>query len=207
MPQTSLNAPGALGVVRAALLSVAVPVVVAWLLMHVVHSRVYPEEPRAPAAEANSYGPVRMRLVLPGTSAGIPEPLVACGITGNASVAYIRLLPGNRAKVGIDFWGMRADQSPDFPIPSSDAVIDVVCYLPAFFPPETDPYWGGLSQEFRRMRRNEYYIEVNGVVRLKAPATYIQAEHSPIYYGENPLGGSLVSDRFTGVVLSASQKY
>jgi len=190
--------------IRAAVTSVAIPILAAWLLTRVLHDRLqlHSEGP----AEANSYGPVRLRLKLPGTAAGIPEPLVACGVTGNASVVYIRLLGKGHAKVGVDFWGQRADQSPEFPIPADDAVIDVVCYLPAFFPPEANSYWAAFSPEFRRNRRSEYYIEVDGVVRLKASVAYAQAEHSPIYYGENPLGGSLVSDRFTGTVLEASQR-
>jgi hypothetical protein len=196
----------ALEACRAATVNLFVPILLAWLLTSVVHRRLHLSDPRPVAAEKNAFGPVKLRLKLPGTSAGIPEPLVVCGRTGNASLVYIRLLDGNRAKVGVEFWGLRADQSLEFPLPAADAVIEVVCYLPAFFPSEGDSYWAGLTEKLQRIRRGEYIIAVNGVVRLRAPVKYAQPAHPVLYFGENPIGGSLVSDRFSGVVLQAAQE-
>jgi hypothetical protein len=40
---------------------------------------------------------------------------------------------------------------------------------------------------------------------LKGAVTYDQPRRAPIYVGYNPIGGSIVSDKFTGVVLSVVQ--
>ena len=48
-------------------------------------------------------------------------------------------------------------------------------------------------------------IAVDGKIRLKGPVAYDQATHAPFYVGSNPIGGSLVSDRFTGSVISVVQ--
>lgn len=191
---------------RAAATNFAVPVLVAWLLTNVLHDRLHPSPAGDIAPNGDLFGAVRLKVKLPGTSAGIPEPLIVCGEAGSASLVYIRLCSGSQAKVGVEFWGMRSYESEFFPLPAMDAVIDVTCYLPAFFPKEGDPYWGALTPTLQRIRRTQYFITVNNVVRLKGPLKYEQRPHSPIYFGANPLGGSLVSDRFTGTVLESSQE-
>lgn len=122
-------------------------------------------------------------------------------------MVYIRLLPRGHAKIGVDIWGLRSDQGDEFALPAADAVIDVACYFPAFFPEVGDPKWGELTPAFQSVRRGEYVVTVNSVVRLRAALDYKQPAHSPVYFGENPLGGSIVSDRFTGRILKTSQGY
>jgi hypothetical protein len=191
---------------RKAAVNFAIPILLAWLLTDVLHYRLYPSDVRDHAAKGNPYGAVRLRIKLPGTHAGIPEPLLVCGRIGSASLVYIRLINGSRARVGVEFWGMRADESETFPLPAMDAVIDVTCYLPAFFPDADDPYWGELSDDLRRIRKTQYCIVVNRAIRLRNPVVYSQSPHSPIYFGANPLGGSIVSSVFTGTILGESQK-
>jgi hypothetical protein len=191
---------------RAAVTNFAVPVLIAWLLTNVLHDRLHPSHGVEIAPNGDLFGAVRLKVKLPGTSAGIPEPLIVCGEAGNASLVYIRLLSGSQAKVGVEFWGMRAYESETFPLPAMDGVIDIKCYLPALFPKEGDPYWGTLAPTLQRIRRTQYFITVDNVVRLKGPLTYEQRPHMPIYFGANPLGGSLVSDRFSGTVLESSQE-
>jgi hypothetical protein len=182
-----------------------VPILLAWLVTNYLHYRLYPTDVRDIAPIAAEYGAVRLKIKLPGTHEEIPEPLIVCGRPGNAALVYIRLINHSRARLGIEFWGIRADESETFPLPAMDAVIDITCYLPAFFPDENNLYWGTLSKGLRKIRRTQYYITVNGIVRLKGPVDYIQSPHSPIYLGSNPLGGSLVSSRFTGAILKNSQ--
>ena len=153
---------------------------------------------RDAVASRNSYGQISIRLKLPGTHAGIPEPLISCGRIGNAAIIFIRLLPNNRANVGIDFWGAELAQGPDFVLPAMDAEIDVTCAVPAFFPAEGDHEWAGITAGAQQRRRSEYIIAVNGTTRLKGSLQYVEPPHSPIYYGVNPLGGSFVSSTFTG---------
>jgi hypothetical protein len=187
-------------------LGVGAPILLAWVLAHALHRRLYPQNVRVSEVSNNTYGKVRLRLKLPGTSAGIPEPLISCGITGNASLVFIRLLPKNRAKVGVEFWGLELDQGEEFALPAADAEIDVACDLPALYPGEGETSWGSTPPEVQKLRSHEYVIAVNGVARLRGSVTYTQAPHSPLYFGANPLGGSFVSNSFTGKILLKSQK-
>ncbi len=198
---------GALARWRGAAMHFALPILAAWLLTHAINDRIHPRAPKPPTdLTGEQFGAVRMEVKLPGTCAGIPEPLLVCGRPGSASLVYIRLMSGNRARVGVEFWGLRADEGDPFPLSAQDAVLAVTCYLPALFPEEGDPYWGNLAPALQRLRRTQYFIAVDGVVRLKGTLAYPQPLHSPIYLGVNPIGGSVVSNRFTGAVVSSQQR-
>ena len=55
--------------------------------------------------------------------------------------------------------------------------------------------------------RQRLRIVVNGreVLRVKQP-TLKFTEPPPVYFGENPLGGSLVGVRFSGTILSTGRR-
>jgi len=172
-----------------------------------VHARIYPP-PAAEAAPSHAlYGPVRLRLRLAGTAPNILEPLLTCGITGNAAEVYIRVMAHARATVGIDFWGWKKVESDPFELPAQDARIDVTIYLPALFPGKGDPAWGAYSTALQEKWRGQSVIVVDGKARLVTPGAYPLRPHSPLYYGRNPLGGSFVSDYFTGVIEQVSQRF
>ena len=192
---------------RGLALGVAVPILLAWAITQAFHRRPHAVAVAAkePPPALSSYGQVRLRLKLPGTNAGIPEPLISCGAVGDAALVFIRLLPNSRAKVGVEFWGRELDQGPEFALPAADAEIDFACDLPAFYPVEGDAAWGKTPADVRQVRRHEFAISVDGVVRLKGSITYPLAPHSPLYIGANPLGGSFVSNSFTGRILRKSQ--
>jgi len=181
------------------------PILLAWLLANALHNHFHASDDRHVAPNGDRFGPISMKISLPGTIGDLPQPLLVCGRTGNAELVYIRIFANNKARVGVEFWGLRADESDMFDLPSMEAVLDVKCYLPAFFPKEGDDYWRLLPASIRRSRRTQYFIVINNVVRLKGPLEYDIRPHSPIYFGRNPLGGSLVSDRFTGTILQTSQ--
>lgn len=192
---------------RAVAVNVILPVLLGWLLTRGLHKHLHPSDVRDSVAKRNVYGQISLRLKLPGTHAGIPEPLISCGRIGNASIIFIRLLPNSRANVGIDFWGAELAQSPDFALPALDAEIEVTCAVPAFFPAEGDHEWAGITEGAQQRRRSEYIIAVNGTTRLKGSLQYVEPPHSPIYYGVNPLGGSFVSSTFTGAILRVAQRF
>jgi hypothetical protein len=191
--------------IRRLLTGVVLPLALAWAATHLLHRALYPAPPPGAARRDGAFGPVSLRLKLPGTQAGIAEPLLVCGEPGSATLVYIKLLPGARAVVGIEFWGFEARHSEEFSVGAPDAEIRVDCLFPALFPGPSDPYWDGFSPELAALRRSTYYLAVNGRVRLTGRVDYPQRPHPGLYFGENPLGGSLVSSRFTGVVVSARQ--
>jgi hypothetical protein len=191
---------------RATVVNFVVPILLAWIATRAIHKHLHPSDVRDAVAKPNVYGQIILRLKLPGTHEGIPEPLISCGRIGNASLVFIKLLPHSRARVGVEFWGLELDQGPEFALPAMDAEIEVTCAMPAFYPEVGDNDWNGITTNVQKRRRAEYLISVNGVIRLKGSVTYVEPPHSPIYFGLNPLGGSFVSSTFTGKILRITQK-
>jgi hypothetical protein len=91
-----------------------------------------------------------------------------------------------------------------FALPASNQ-IEVTCSLPAFFPEAGSRRWGDVPASLQQLRRTEYSIKVDGVVRLGGQIAYDQPRHARLYFGVNPVGGSWVSNLFTGKVLKVSQ--
>jgi hypothetical protein len=174
----------------------------AGIVYHLSHRPVAPVQ----ALQSAGYGPITLRIRLPGPHSGVAEPLIACGVTGNATLVYIRILDGDKAVMGVDFWGVGAYDGEAFPLPEKGTPIEVTCFLPALFPKEGDPYWESLSSSVQKQRRSEYLVKVDGIDRLKGWIEYDQPLHPPVYIGENPVGSSLASRHFTGKVLEISQK-
>ena len=156
-------------------------------------------------SQHHTFGPLTLRLKLPGTNAGIPEPLCSIGEPGRASLIFIRLLKGSRAKVGVEFWGNELSEGDVFQLPAADAEIEVTCYVPAFFPSADDPVWGATPAGRKNQLVREYRILVDGIERLHGSTPYVEPEGSPLYIGANPLGGSFVSNLFTGKVLAVKR--
>jgi hypothetical protein len=189
------------------LVQIAAPVVLGWLVATYAHQRIYPATTTEAAAPRALYGAVHLKLRLAGTAPGIPEPLLTCGKTGNAAEVYIRVMEHAVATVGIDFWGWKKVESDPFQLPAQNAQIDVTVYLPSLFPAKGDPAWGFYSAGLQERWRSQAVIAVDGKVRLKAPIAYPLPAHSPLFYGRNPLGGSIVSDYFTGKVDAIAQSF
>lgn len=193
--------------VRFAVMNILIPLGLSWVLISSIEAHYFSGPPPIWSRDFGSYGPLTLRLQLPGTSAGIEEPILTVGRAGQATFVYIRLLSGARARVGIEFWGYGATESEPFKIPSQDAQITVVASFPALFPKTGSPDWGMRSEFEQQHLQSMYVIAVDGVVRVKGPVKYDEPSRSPIYLGRNPLGGSLVSDVFTGKILAAWHQY
>ena len=178
------------------------PLLLAWASTTALHRRIYPE-PMTPAAEGELIsGPVHLVLRLPGTYAGIAEPLFVYGSPGNATLAYIRLLPGAKAQVGVELWGYKKIESDEFSIPPDQGVIRVDCSVPSFYQNQAASYWEGMDPSLSQVLRRRILLAVDGQVRLRAEYDYVRNPNAILALGANPLGGSVVSSRFTGTVLS-----
>lgn len=186
-------------------MNVLIPILLGLITAHVIHRRFYPPNVTQMAPKGGSYGTIKVKFKLPGTSAGIPEPLLTVGKPENASIVYIRLINRARAKVGVQFWGVPPIEGDIFNLSAMDAEIEVTFFLPALFAPIGDPAWGGMPPSLQDIRKRRFYILVNNVVRAKGAIDYPQPAHAPVYVGENPVGGSYVTDRFSGSVLATTQ--
>jgi hypothetical protein len=182
-----------------------IPILLGIIGAHLAHRHVYPPTVAELAPDGSSYGAVRVRFQLPGTSGGIPEPLLTVGDKQKASIVYIRLLNHARAKVGVQFLGLPPVEGDEFSLPAMDAQIEVKFFLPGLFAAVGDPSWGGTSASLQGIRKGRFYILVNNVVREKGLIDYPQPAHPRIYVGENPVGGGYVTGGFSGTFLAASQ--
>ena len=192
---------------RFVVINVMAPLALSWALIGLLQAHFFGGPPPVWSRDFGSYGPLTMKLQLPGTHAGIEEPILTVGRVGKATFVYIRILRDAEAKVGVEFWGYGAMESPVFKLPSQDALITVKASFPALFPTKGSADWGSVSEIEQQHLLSLYLVAVDGVVRLKGPVSYDQPARSPIYLGRNPLGGSLVSDYFTGKVLAAWHEY
>jgi hypothetical protein len=184
---------------RFVVLALLLPLGASWVVMSSLQEGLSPSFWSRQAAQA---GALSLRLRLPGTAAGIEEPLMAVGRPGEATFAFIRLLPNARAKVGVEFWGRAAFESPEFALPAQDAEIIVSVAVPALYPPSDDEAWRDISAAEREHLTSHYLISVDHIPRLKGQISYPQTIREPVHIGTNPLGGSLVSDRLTAIILA-----
>lgn len=191
---------------RKIIVNVLAPALAGWLLAAGLYREIHPP-PSSARIDGSGFGTVTLRLKLPGTAGGIAEPLVVCGVPGKATLVYIRLMTRARAKVGVEFWGIGAYESDVFKLPAANAEIRVTCTVPAFFPPEGDRHWRSASRDAQRAHRLSYSVAVDGVSRLTGEIRYEQPIHPRIYLGTNPIGGSVVSQQFTGKILDATQTF
>jgi hypothetical protein len=192
--------------IRKTLVDFVVPLALAWLVVAVVHARYGATDPTILAPKGPSFGAVRLKLQLPGTWAGIEEPILTCGKSGNATFVYLRIFYHAKARVGIEFWGIGSYESPEFDLPAQDAQLDVACSFPGLFPKAGSPEWEATPPSEQEHLLGSYTVSVNGVVRLKGPVRYAQEPHLPVYLGTNPLGGSFVSNVFTGRILAVTRQ-
>ena len=184
---------------RIVVLGVLLPLAASWAVMSSVHECFFPS---FWSRKASPVGALSLRLRLPGTAAGIEEPLMAVGRPGEATFAFIRLLPNARAKVGVEFWGRASFESPEFALPAQDAEITVSVAVPALYPPSNDKAWRNVSVAEQEHLTSQYLVSVDHVLRLQGQISYPQTIRGPVHIGTNPLGGSLVSDRLTAVILA-----
>jgi hypothetical protein len=183
---------------------VVLPALTAWWLAGATFFKVHPELVKHPPPRS-ALGALQMTIRLPGTCAGIPEPLLTCGEPGKAVFVYIRIVGKTRVLIGVDIWGQPPVEGPEFSVPSSQAQLNVIYCLPVFFPDEKDFRWNTRDVQTRRQLLTSVIVKVDGVERISVGINYPMAAQPPIYIGANPIGGSVVSDFFTGTVVQSSQ--
>ena len=115
-------------------------------------------------------------------------------------MGYVRVLPGGKAKVGAEFWGFGAFESEKIAA-ASDSATEIIFHFPALYPPVGDPRWGKVSLAAQEARRSRLTILVNGRVVLDQEVKPTGAPSAPVFLGRNSVGGSWVTNKFTGRLL------
>jgi hypothetical protein len=188
-------------------INIVAPLALSWLLISRVQARYFDAAPRVWSRDVGSFGPLTLKLQLSGASGGTAEPILTMGRAGQATLVFIRMLSDRRAKVGIEFWGNGAVESPPFEIPPAGAQVTVEASFPALFPVRGSLDWGAVSDAEQRHLLSRYVVAVDHVARVSGPVNYEQPANSPIYLGANPLGGSIVCGIYSGKVLAAWHEY
>lgn len=163
----------------------------------------YPLPPPGGLADAE-YGAARMVVRLPAAAQGVPEPLLVTGVPGQATLGYVRVLSGGKAKFGAEFWGVGSFESEEVVAPG-DVTKEIVIRFPALFPPVGDPRWGEVPRAVQQIRRSHLTILVDDRVVLDREVKPTRVPSGPVAIGENPVGGSLVGPAFTGRLLQVTR--
>lgn len=150
----------------------------------------------------SGYGAAALRIRFPLNAAGVPEPLVTVGLPSHATLGYVRVLPGGKVKLGAEFWGVGVIESDEITA-AGDVPADVTFHFPALYPPAGDPGWGGVDRATQEARRSRLTILLNGRIVLDREVNAPVQPSAPVSFGENPVGGSWVTNKFSGRLVHA----
>jgi len=157
--------------------------------------------PGAPAAgNKGEFGPVEIRLELPLSGSGAAEPLLVVGDVGRAVLGYLRIRPDGMSVFGVEIWGIGAYESKPVTVARGEPVT-VEYSFGTLYPSLGMPDWGQVPPERQRQLLHGVRVLVNGGVALDIQNDAPAMQRTPVYYGSNPLGGSIVGPSFSGKIL------
>jgi hypothetical protein len=160
-----------------------------------------PPVPRAPG-QGVAWGPARLQVVLAPAGNGTAEPLVVAGIPGRAVLGYVRVRPDGSAVFGIEVWGVGVEESR--PVRAgAGRPIDVEYSFGSLFPDVGAAGWGSVPAGRQPAIKRSARILIDGAAVLDLEKDTPNLDRLPVYFGENPVGGSVVAPRFSGQVLRA----
>lgn len=140
------------------------------------------------AVRPESTGTIRLDVRLPWPEFGKSEPLVTTGRAGSGDFVYLTYVDGQRVQLGHDRWGYGGARSEPF----------VVDYASAH---SIEINLGSAGSSASPMRR--VTVKWDGVVVLQDDAGTNPWEPSELRIGENTIGGSTTTARFSGEILKA----
>ncbi|HVT73220.1 MAG TPA: DUF2079 domain-containing protein [Lacunisphaera sp.] len=160
--------------------------------------------PPMTAAGTRHFGAVRLEVELPAAGTGEAEPLVVVGVQGEATLGYVRLLPDGKIKVGADFWSIGAFESEPVEVDRTKPV-EITYSFPVFYPAPGDARWGGVAAGEQQRLRSRLQIRINGALAEDRAVAAPVPREPLLAIGRNPVGGSVVTERFSGRVLRVTR--
>jgi len=160
----------------------------------------WPPEPKD-IAKPGQYGPLRMTVLAPAASNGTAEPLVVVGVPGRAVLGYMRIFPDGRACFGMEIWGIGAFEGNPMTL-DLGSPLEVEYSFGSLYPEVGLPGWNDLPVERQMTLKHTLRVLVNGQVAFELEKDTPDLGAPPIYFGRNPVGGSLVNSGFSGHVLA-----
>jgi hypothetical protein len=162
-------------------------------------------KPLETGLEKGSYGAVKLRLLLPATPTGRPEPLVVVGEAGLAVLGFIVALPEGRAQLGAEVWGMGAWRSDPVTLRPEESN-EIIYEFGSLFPAEADDVaWGTISGAARSEHKRWLRIRVNGEVVLDRQVQTPEMGQTTVEVGRNLVGGSYVGEAYSGTILKVER--
>jgi hypothetical protein len=160
----------------------------------------WPPEPRD-IGTGSKYGPIHLKVAMPPASNGTAEPLTVAGVPGHAVLGYVRIFPDGTMCFGIEVWGVGFFEGKPMNI-AHESPIDVDYSFGSLFPGVGLQGWGELPAARQEELKHTVRIVANGAVALELQQDTPDLDGLPVYYGRNPVGGSLVNAGFSGHVLA-----
>jgi hypothetical protein len=158
----------------------------------------WPPEPTG-IGRSDKFGPVHLRIVPP-VASGTAEPLVIMGTPGRAVLGFMRLFADGRSTFGIEIWGSAELEGK--PLYLEDGkVLEIEYSFGSLYPGIGLPEWGDIPIKDQQRLKSTVKITVNGQVALEIQRDTPEIPNPPIYYGRNPIGGSVVNAGFSGQML------
>ena len=151
--------------------------------------------------KSGQFGPVRLTVLAPPTSNGTAEPILVAGVPGRAVLGFMRIFPDGKASFGVEVWGIGAYESKPAAL-DLGSPLDVEFSYGSLYPRIGQSGWGDVPPEGQEKLRHTIRVVVNGVTVLDVEKDTPDFGSLPLYYGSNPVGGSLVNAGFSGHVLA-----
>ncbi len=155
-----------------------------------------------PLGLPEGYGMLELTLRLRTLHGNVAEPLVVLGEAGRAVFVFVRPVGLRQVRLGVEVWGVGAWETE--PLPTQAPERDIVTVsLPAFYPAaDNAAAWRGVPAERRDRALSHLVVQWNGQTVLVQGTALSTMDPNSLSVGENRIGGSVVSDRFTGEVES-----
>lgn len=154
--------------------------------------------PRWP--EAPTDGARLIRVKLPADRAGRSEPLLSTGVTGAGEVVFIRFPDAGHFVLGYDKWGVGGPVSDSIPC-NDNSELEIEISLGSLYADrKPEPGWDEAALE---RLRSTVRVRVNGRTVLNHTGESFPKTAAQTRIGENLIGASSCSEKFTGQIEQA----
>jgi hypothetical protein len=109
-------------------------------------------------------------------------------------------MPDGTSIFGVEVWGTGAFESKPMFL-AREGAADVEYSFGTLFPPEGSPGWGRTPPDTQRRLLHDISVLVNGKAALELQRDTPEMRDPQVYFGANPVGGSVVAGSFSGRIL------
>ncbi len=159
---------------------------------------------RPPSLAAPAREPVRVVAILPSGRTGVFEPLLVTGKTSKGDIVYVKYTDSAHIQFGYDHWGVGGSMSEpiaiDYAVPHEFEI-----GLGSLYAERKDAAWLGLPADVRERLRQQATVRLDGVAAWECRSPSYPTDPADIRVGENRIGASSCSPRFTGEVLEVGR--